>query len=279
MSDVCPVCGIQAVRIEGEAATRCVNALCPAQVKERIKHFASKGAFDMDGLGDKLVEQLVDKNMISSPADLFQINKDDLSGLDRMGDKSAENILAAIEKSKQIEFNAFLYALGIRHVGEYIAKLLAGKFNSVEHLISAGLDELDKALRKGETSAKKEGENFVVSENVCRFFENIQNRKLVQRLIDSGVSISYSRTDNIQANKELSGKTFVLTGSMKSLTRQESRALIEKAGGRVTGSVSSKTDYVVVGADPGSKLDKAQNLGINILDEQSFKELMSDGTA
>lgn len=267
MSDTCPACGTPTVRIREEAVTRCVNAFCPAQVKERINHFASKGAFDIDGLGDKLVEQLVDKNMVMSPADLFNINKNDLAGLDRMGVKSAEKLIAAIEKSKQIEFNAFLYALGIRFVGEHVARLLADSFDDVKHLAAADFESLNNI----------EGIGPVVSDSVRRFFEEGQNQILIQRLINSGVKINYSRVRREQGNKEISGKNFVFTGTMASLTREEARSLVERAGGRVTGSVSSKTDYVVAGEDPGSKLDKAEDIGIKILDEKSFKKLLLQG--
>ncbi len=264
MSAVCPVCGTRAVRIEGEAVTRCVNALCPAQVKERIKHFASKGAFDIDGMGDKLVEQLVDKELVLSPADLFHLDQDVLAALDRMGEKSAENIITAIEKSKRIDFNAFLYALGIRFVGEHIARLLANAFKDINDLAQADVETLNAI----------EGIGPVVSDSLRRFFENDENRKLVGRLIDSGVAVNYNHMLSETVNQVVSGKSFVFTGGLDSLTRDEARALVEQAGGRVTGSVSSKTDFVVAGSDPGSKLGKAELLGVTILDEQAFKNLM-----
>ncbi len=272
MSGTCPVCGTRLVRIEGEVVTRCINALCPAQIKERIKHFASKGAFDIAGLGDKLVEQLVDRNIVASPADLFHLDQDVLSNLERMGEKSAEKILKAIEKSKDIELNAFLYALGIRHVGEHVAKVLADKFNDLYQLMNAGSNELNGALKKGEKTKK---EKLVVSDSVQQFFKNEQNRLLIQRLIDSGIIIRYSRVTAAAENKKVSGKIFVFTGSLESMTRDQARSLVENAGGRVSGSVSSKTDYVVAGTDPGSKLDKAKKLDIKILDEEFFKRLIS----
>ena len=265
MSSTCPVCGTRAVRIEGEAATRCVNALCPAQVKERIKHFASKGAFDIDGMGDKLVEQLVDKNLVKSPADLFHLDKSILAGLERMGDKSAENIIAAINKSKRIDFGAFLFALGIRFVGEHVARLLAEAFDDIHLLAQADADNLNTI----------EGIGPVVSDSLRRFFENQQNQLFIQRLDESGVIINYGRKSGLsEENRAVNGKSFVFTGGLESLTRDEARSLVERAGGRVTGSVSSRTDYVVAGSDPGSKLEKARHLGVKVLDEQAFKDLI-----
>ena len=265
MSDTCPACGSQAVRIEGEAATRCVNALCPAQVKERIKHFAAKGAFDIDGMGDKLVEQLVDKSLVESPADLFHLDKSVLAGLERMGDKSAENIIAAIEKSKRIDFDAFLFAMGIRFVGEHVARLLANAFDDIFLLARADSDTLNAI----------DGVGPVVSDSLRRFFENDQNQLLIQRLLDSGVIINYGRKADPGENNAITGKSFVFTGTLETLTRDEARTLVVQAGGRVTGSVSAKTDYVVVGSDPGSKLEKARRLGIRVLDEPAFKDLLN----
>ena len=267
MSATCPVCGTRAVRIEGEAVTRCINALCPAQVKERIKHFASKGAFDIDGLGDKLVEQLVDKNLVQSPADLFLLDKSVLAGLERMGEKSAENIIAAIEKSKRIDFSAFLFALGIRFVGEHVARLLADAFDDIRRLMEADPETLNGI----------EGIGPVVSDSLRRFFENERNQQLVERLIESGVVIIYGRKPSRgEENTAVDGKSFVFTGGLESLTRDEARSLVERAGGRVTGSVSARTDYVVVGSDPGSKLEKAERLGIKVLEEQAFKNLIGN---
>lgn len=265
MTAVCPVCGTPVVRIEGEAVTRCVNAACPAQVKERINHFASKGAFDIDGLGEKLIDQIVDKGLVSSPADLFLLDKERLAGLERMGEKSADNIVAAIGKSKRISFDAFLFALGIRFVGEHIARLLADAFNDMERLAAADIETLNNI----------EGIGPVVSDSVRRFFENHQNRRLIACLINSGVTIQYSRSAVVSDNAAVSGKIFVFTGALENLGRDEAKALVESLGGRVTGSVSKKTDYVVAGTDPGSKLEKAESLGIAILDEAGFKRLIS----
>ncbi|MEW6078910.1 MAG: NAD-dependent DNA ligase LigA [Thermodesulfobacteriota bacterium] len=278
MRDTCPACGSRAIRIQGEAATRCVNPFCPAQIKERIKHFSSKGAFDIDGFGDKLVEQLVDRDIVRSFADIFRLDRSVLMNLDRMGEKSADNIIAAIEKSKQIDFNAFLYSLGIRHVGEHAARLLADAFNDVEQLMAAGTDQLDEALRRTEKSAGKKEERLVVSDSVKRFFEDPHNQELVRQLIDSGVSISYRRSLTSRENRDVSGKTFVFTGTLKNFSRDEARALVEQAGGRISGSVSSRTDYVVAGADPGSKLEKAETLGVPIMDEETFARIIRSGT-
>jgi DNA ligase (NAD+) len=262
MPGACPVCGSMVVRTEGEAAVRCINASCSAQVKERIKHFASKGAFDIDGLGRKLVDQLVDKNMASSYADLFKLNSESLAALDRMGEKSAENLMNAIETSKKISFARFLYALGIRHVGEHIALLLAGKFSSLEQLIGCSEDSLTAI----------EGVGPIVARSIAEFFRQEKNLAVVQGLINSGVQIDFEASVKTD---DLAGKTFVLTGALELMTRRQAKEIIEAAGGKVTGSVSRNTDYLVAGDSPGSKLVKAQELGVEILDEAAFKDLLS----
>ena len=258
----CPVCGSSVVRTEGEAAIRCINASCSAQVKERIKHFASKGAFDIDGLGSKLVDQLVEKEMASSYADLFKLESESLAALDRMGVKSAENLIDAIETSKNIRFARFLYALGIRHVGEYIAQLLAGEFNSLEQLTHCSEESLTAI----------EGVGPVVAKSIADFFRQDKNLAVVQDLINSGVQIAFEYP--VKAG-DFTGKTFVLTGALESMTRRQAKEMIEAAGGKVAGSVSRQTDYVVAGDSPGSKLTKARDLGLEILDEAAFKELLS----
>jgi DNA ligase (NAD+) len=262
MPGTCPVCGSSVVRTEGEAAVRCINASCSAQVKERIKHFASKGAFDIDGLGRKLVNQLVEKKMASSYADLFKLESESLAALDRMGEKSAENLMNAIETSKKISFARFLYALGIRHVGEHVALLLAGEFNSLKQLIDCTEDHLTAI----------EGVGPVVARSIAEFFRQDQNIAVVHDLINSGVQITFEHSAKTD---DLAGKTFVLTGTLELMTRRQAKEMIEAAGGKVTGSVSRNTDYVVAGDSPGSKLAKAQELGVEILDEAAFKELLS----
>lgn len=265
MPEMCPVCGTRAGRIEGEKVTRCMNAGCPAQFKERLKHFAAKGAFDIDGLGDKLVEQLAEKGLITSYADIFALSREDLETLERMGPKSAENLLNAIEASKTIRFGAFLYALGIRHVGEHMAGIIAASFPDIDRLTDTDEAALNRI----------EGIGPVAAASIRQFFDNPENRLIVQALRQNGVHIVYpAEVPNAGEQFPLEGKTFVLTGTMDNFTRSAARERIEAAGGRVTGSVSAKTDYVVAGENPGSKLTKARSLGVPVLDETGFIELI-----
>jgi DNA ligase (NAD+) len=264
MPRVCPVCETHVVREENEAATRCINASCPAQLKENIRHFASKHAFDIDGMGQKLVEQLVDKGLVLSFGDLFTLEQQTLQDLDRMGEKSAQNLLDAIAGSKKISFARFLYALGIRHVGQHVAKLLANHFVNLEALMKAGSDDI--------VSVK--GVGPMVAKSISGFFNEEENKKTVNRLLESGVEILYETENKSSESSSIAGKIFVLTGALDSMTRDEARALIEKAGGKVTGSVTGNTDYVVTGYKPGSKLDKAIKLGIKIIDEETFKKII-----
>lgn len=263
MPGACPVCNSQVLRPEDEAAWRCVNANCPAQVKERIRHFASKGAFDIDGLGDKLISQLVDKGLLRSYADLFFLDRATLADLERMGEKSAQNLIGAIDRSRNITLARFVYALGIRHVGEHTAQVLVRCFKKLNDLTSAtdanlvAIDEIGPR----------------VSESVRAFFDNPENQRNIRRMIEeAGVVLS---TDSAAGEEQtLSGKTIVLTGALESMTRAEAKARIESLGGRVSSSVSAKTTYVVAGRDPGSKLDRAKALGITILDEDEFQKLL-----
>jgi len=257
----CPACGSTVVRPAGEAAIRCVNANCPAQVKERIKHFASKGAFDIDGLGDKLVDQLVEKKLLTSYADIFYLDKKKLEGLDRMGPKSAENIIAAIEHSKKIDFNRFIFALGIRYVGEHIAKILTFNFENLSQLIKASRKELEAI----------DGIGPVAAESVESFFDQIENRNTVGQLQHSGIQILQTSHKTAQV---LKGKVFVLTGTLGAMTRRQAKEMIETAGGKVSSSVSRNTDYLVTGDSAGSKLRRAKDLGIPIIDEPAFKDLL-----
>jgi DNA ligase (NAD+) len=259
----CPVCDSSVVRSLNEAALRCINTSCSAQVKERIKHFASKGALDIDGLGEKLIEQLVDKNLLFSYADIFRLKEDMLKNLDRMGSKSAANILSAIEESKRVTLSRFLYALGIRNVGEHVAGILAGSFESLKRLIGATPGEL----------VAIDGVGPVVAESVVEFFKKDENRKIIDDMIVNGVKIF---RDNAHKQDTLAGKIFVLTGILETLTRSEAKRAIEEAGGKVAGSVSRNTDYLVAGASPGSKLKRAQELGVDIIDEQTLMRLMMD---
>lgn len=261
MPETCPVCNSPVVRARGEAALRCLDVSCSAQIKQRIKHFASKGAFDIDGLGDKLIEQLVDKGLLFSYADVFRLKEDTLENLERMGSKSAANILNAIEASKQIAFGRFLYALGIRHVGEHVAGILARTFGRLEVLMNTTPDELEAI----------EGVGPVVAESVVSFFGTSENRKIVGEIIARGVQILGEEVPEVGT---LSGKVFVLTGTLETLTRDEARKLIEKAGGKVTGSVSRNTDCLVAGASPGSKVERAKALGVEIIDEETLMRLI-----
>ena len=264
MPDSCPVCDSSVIRSENEAALRCINSSCPAQVKERIKHFASKGAFDIDGLGEKLIEQLVDKDLLFSYADIFRLKEDMLKNLDRMGSKSAGNIVRAIEDSKRITLHRFIYALGIRHVGEHVAGILANALKSFDKLRCAKSDEL----------VAIDGVGPVVAESIVEFFKKDENRKIVDAMISGGIQIFRNHD---QKDDQLAGKVFVLTGTLENLTRDEARRTIENAGGKVTGTVSRNTDYLVVGASPGSKLKRAQELGVDIIDEETLKGLLIVG--
>jgi len=257
----CPVCGSPVVRPAGEAATRCINASCSAQLKESIKHFASKAAFDIDGLGDKLVDQLVARGLVSTYADLFNLDLETLAGLERMGTKSAENLITAIAAGKKISFARFLYSLGIRHVGEHVAALLADQFDSPAQL-AAGSEEMLTAI---------EGIGPIVAGSIVNFFKHPENLDTIRRLLQAGIQIE-SATPAV--SKSLAGRTFVLTGALATLTRQQAKEMIAAAGGKVSRAVSRNTDFVVVGESPGSKLAKAKELGVTVVDEAKFKELL-----
>ena len=263
MPRCCPVCGSAIVREKAEAIARCINTSCPAQVKERIKHFASKGAFDIEGLGDKLVDQLVAKGLLFSYADIFSLDQDILQSLERMGPKSAENLKNSIENSKAITFRRFLYSLGIRHVGEHIARILADRFENLESLYKATFETLNGI----------KGIGPVVAESVLNFFNHDENKNIIDRLIDCGLQITYDSPD---PEKMMVGKVFVLTGTLDSMTRSAARKLIETAGGKISASVSRQTDYLVVGKSPGSKVGRARDLSVEIIDEATFKALLSE---
>ena len=262
MPTQCPVCDSPVVRMAGEAATRCINSSCSAQVKERIKHFASKPAFDIDGFGTKLVDQLVDKKLLFSFADIFKLDQSTLSELERMGAKSAVNLVNAIEHSKSIAFARFLFALGIRHVGEHVAALLADHFDDLDALVDCPREELETI----------DGIGPIVAESIANFFEQETNRNIIDQLFDSGITLEATAR---MTTGELQNQVFVLTGALQNFTRSQAKALIEAAGGRVSGSVSGNTNYVVAGQSPGSKLDRAKRLGVKIIDEAQLEELLS----
>ena len=257
----CPFCNVPVEQDEGEASLRCINDACPAKIKAQIEHFASKKAFNIDGLGEKLINQLVDKRHLSSFADIFYLDKEKIESLDNMGAKSAENLLESIEKSKKISFSRFLYSLGIRHVGEHIAEILASKYGCLDNLYDAKYDDLKDIKGIGPVLAK----------SISEFFIREENRKRVDQILIKGVNI-YFQEGNI--TPILDGKVFVLTGTLETITRSEAIQKIKKLGGKVSESVSKKTDFVVAGQSPGSKIEKARVLGVHIIDEASFKEIV-----
>lgn len=260
----CPVCGSEVVRLANEAAHRCIGGLyCPAQRVGEILHFASRHAMDINGLGDKLVRQLVDTGLVKTVKDLYHLRKEELAELDRMGEKSAENLVNAIQKSKSTALPRFLYALGISQVGEVTAKQLARHFHDLAPVMKASEDELVKIQDVGP----------VVAKSIHHFFQQPHNREVIEGLLEAGV---HWPREAEAAARGLSGKTFVLTGTLEDMTREEAKARIEALGGKVSGSVSRNTDYVVVGADPGSKLRKAQDLGAGLLDERAFLRLLEE---
>ncbi|MGC2820223.1 MAG: NAD-dependent DNA ligase LigA [Candidatus Sulfotelmatobacter sp.] len=260
MPKQCPVCGTDVVRTEGEVDYRCVNANCPAKLRETILHFASRGIMNIDGMGEALVNQLTERGLVKNVADIYKLTKLDLLSLERMGDKSAQNILDEIENSKKLPLERVIYGLGIRMVGERTAQFLAEHFGSMEALENAGVEELQNVNEVGPR----------IAESIVEFFGIAANRKLVERLREAGLTLSGEKK---QRGTKLAGKTFVLTGTLAHFTRDEAKKMIEDAGGKVTGSVSKKTDYVVAGADAGSKLDKAKELGVPVIDEKEMEKI------
>ena len=262
MPTKCPVCGAKVSRPEGEAVTRCENASCPAQIKERIEHFVSKTAMDIDHIGPSLIEQLLDKGLIHDAADLYSLKKDDLEKLDRMAEKSAQNVIDAIENSKSRGLARLLFGLGARFVGARVAKILAGQLGSIDKLMSSDEEEIEKIHEIGPK----------VAESVKLFFSQEENRRLIEKLRGAGVLMEEGKTES--GPKPLAGKIFVLTGALTTMTRTEAKTRIENLGGRVTSAVTKKTDYVVVGADPGSKAVKAKELKVATLEENDFIKLI-----
>jgi len=257
----CPVCGTKIVRTEGEVDYRCVNANCPAKLMGTILHFASRGVMNIDGMGESLVAQLIDKGLVKNVADIYDLTKKDLLTLERFADKSAQNILDEIENSKKLPLERVIYGLGIRMVGERTAQFLAEHFGSMEALASASVEELQNVNEVGPR----------IAESIAEFFSIPANRKLVERLGAAGLAFKGQKK---QRGTKLAGKTFVLTGTLAHFTRDEAKKMIEDAGGKVTGSVSKKTDYVVAGADAGSKLDKAKELEVAVIDENQMEKLL-----
>jgi DNA ligase (NAD+) len=258
----CPVCGSRIVREEGEAASRCINTNCSARLKESIRHFASRGVMNIDGVGEALVEQLVDRKMVESVADLYDLTVETLMDLERMGKKSAGNIVRNIEASKKNPLPRVLTALGIRFVGERTAVFLAEAFGSLDAIASATVEQLPQAEEVGPK----------VAESIFQFFREPHNQQLVERLRQAGLQFTYEAAR--RHTGPLHGMTFVLTGTLPNLNREEATKLIEAAGGKVASAVSKKTSYVVAGTDAGSKLARAQELGVPVVNEEELLELI-----
>ena len=257
----CPSCGDLIVRLDGEAAYRCLNSTCPAQLEGRLFHFASKGGFDIEGLGDKLAGQLHDQSLVSDPADIFFLTKEQLLPLDLMADKRAQNLLGAIDRSRSVELYRIIYSLGIIGVGETVAKLLANELSTFENLQSASLEQLQEI----------DGVGPIIAANIVRFFEHDANRKMIAKLRRGGVQFPAQKAR--AAGGKLAGKTFVITGTLSN-PRDHFKSIIESNGGKTSDSVSKKTDYLLCGEDAGSKLEKAKALGVKILNEAEFLKLI-----
>ena len=258
----CPECGSEVVKIPEEVAVRCLNLACPAQIRESIIHFASRHAMDIDGLGDRYIEQLLRLKLVRDVADLYYLTKEDFMLFERMGDKLAENLLNAIAASRHRELSRFIFALGIRHVGEHTARLLANAFGSMEHLERATEEELLSIREIGPQVAR----------SIVTFFHNPKNIEVIERMFQAGVRPS---VEEKRVGGRFTGKTFVFTGALTRFTRDEAKRLVEQQGGHAAGSVSRKTDFVVAGADAGSKLDKARELGVKIITEDDFLEMQT----
>jgi DNA ligase (NAD+) len=258
----CPECGSAIHHVEGEVAYRCVNAACPAKRKESILHYAGRHAMDIDGLGEKIVDQLVDKRLLKDVADLYALKKEQVAALERMAEKSAQNLLEEIAASKKNSLARLNYALGIQFVGERTGQLLAEQFSSLEELAAAKQEELEQVPEVGPK----------VATSIVEFFSEPANRQLIKKLAKAGVHPTAEKRE-VKSDK-LAGKTFVFTGTLANRTREEAGAMVQQHGGKLSGSVSNKTNYVVVGTDPGSKYDKAKELGVTILNESEFEKLL-----
>ncbi|WP_077324469.1 NAD-dependent DNA ligase LigA [Virgibacillus siamensis] len=266
MPDECPDCGSELVRLEEEVALRCINPSCPAQLKEGLIHFVSRDAMNIDGLGEKVIIQLFREKLIHTIADIYRLQRDDLLNLERMGDKSVSNLLGAIENSKANSLERLLFGLGIRFIGSKAARTLAANFETMKNLQQAAFDDILAIDEIGEKMA----------DSIVRYFEEAEVKELIDELTALGVNMEYNgpKTEDIAVDSVFSGKTVVLTGKMESFTRKEAKEAIEQQGGTVTGSVSKKTDIVIAGEDAGSKLEKAQKLGVTVWNEEQLSEVL-----
>jgi len=268
----CPVCGAEVVKKEGEVVLRCPNPDCPAQLKESLKHFVSKGAMNIDGLGDKIIAQLRDKNLVREAADLYHLEDEDLLRLDKIEEKSANNLIRAIENSKKTTLDKFIYALGIRHVGEHVARLLAGHFKRLGLIREAGVEDLVyRKGKKGENDRGIKGIGEEIARSIVAYFEDESNQRNIERLLEAG--FHFEEASPIIPSPA-AGKDFVITGTLHSLKRSEAKEAILGKGGRVASSVGPNTDYLIVGDSPGSKLKKAREFDVTILHEKEFLEFI-----
>ncbi len=263
MPNTCPVCGAPAVREEGEAAIRCTGIECPAKLFRNLVHFASKEAMDIDGLGENIIQQLLDKELIKNIPDIYTLKFEDIASLKKNGKKFAQNLVDSINKSKENDLYKLITALGIRHVGSKASKLLARKYKNIDNLMNAEYDDLSMINDIGP----------IVANSIREFFLQDQTIDLIQKLKQAGVNTIAKEEENIDNRFE--GKTFVLTGTLEDYTRGEASNIIEKFGGKTSSTVSKKTDYVLAGEEAGSKLTKAQNLGVTIINEEQFKQMIS----
>jgi DNA ligase (NAD+) len=264
MPTQCPICHTGVYRPAGEAVARCPNAVCPAQIKERLLHYGSRRAMDIDGLGTAVVEQLVERGLVHDFADLYALEVPVVAKLERLAEKSASNLVHAIDRSRNRGLACLLFGLGIRHVGERVAAMLAARYRHIDKLAQVSAEELSQVADIGP----------IIAESVYQFFAHEENRHTLKRLQAAGVRMDMPDSDGTPTQQVLAGKVFVLTGTLPRLTRDQARDLISAAGGRVTSSVSRKTDYVVAGAEPGSKYDEAQRLGIAIIGEDELYQLL-----
>ena len=255
--DICPECGSRVVQLEGEAAHRCIGIACPAQIRENTKHFVSRGGMDIEGLGDKLISHLLDTKTIEDQADLYFLTVEKLSKLERMADKSAANIITALEHSKRPSLEKFIFAIGIRHVGEHISRILAGEFKIIDALTGATEEDLKEI----------KGIGSEIAESITGFFREPSNQTVLKKLREAGVR---PREAFRRESADLSGKSLVFTGAMQDLTRNKAREIVESLGGEVSSSITKRTDYVVAGQSPGSKFKKAKDMRITIIDEEEF---------